>query len=123
MVARETELAQLGKIARLKADRELKKFAAFRQHFDRAQQRVDGLQDDLARTYASEAPFTIPEARLASLQAARSARDLAQAVAELRRMQPKFDLARRAASREFGRAEVLKSLQETAIAERRARAD
>ena len=121
MVARDKDLAQLQQIARLKADRQLKKFAAFRQHYDRAQQRIDGLQEDLAQTYASEAPFTIAEARLANLQAARSARDLAHAVGELRRMQPKFDAARLAASREFGRAEVLKSLKELALAERKAR--
>lgn len=121
MVARDKDLAQLQQIARLKADRELKKFAAFRQHYDRAQQRIDGLQDDLARTYASQAPFTIAEARLANLQAARLARDLTQAAGELRQMQPKFDAARLAAAREFGRAEVLKSLKEMAQADRKAR--
>ena len=121
MVARDKDLARLQQIARLKADRELKKFAAFRQHYDRAQQRIDGLQDDLARTYASQAPFTIAEARLANLQAARLARDLTQATGELRQMQPKFDAARLAAAREFGRAEVLKSLKEMAQADRKAR--
>ncbi|WP_295044342.1 hypothetical protein [uncultured Paracoccus sp.] len=104
------KLAQLERIARIKAERELKRFAAFSLHMKQAQTRVDAMRTALDQSYRSTAPLSVAEARIANAQAGRSARELHQAEAEVARMQPRFDAARRDAAREFGRAEVLLNL-------------
>ena len=103
-------LKALERLARIKADRELKKFAAFSAHVTAARARVDGFQTALLQAHEAQAPLSLPEARAANAQAGRAARQLIQADAELARMLPRFEVARRQASREFGRAEVLYSL-------------
>lgn len=109
------KLQKLEQIARLKADLELKKFAAFNSHVTAAQTRIDSLQIALTQCYDATAPLTLDEARMANAQAARSARQIVQAKAELARMMPRFEVARQAASRQFGRAEVLYGLAKTAL--------
>lgn len=104
------KLAQLERIARIKAERELKRFAAFSVHMTQAQTRADAMRTALDQSYRSTAPLSVAEARIANAQAGRSARELHQAEAEVARMQPRFDAARRDAAREFGRAEVLLNL-------------
>lgn len=104
------KLAQLERIARLKAERELKRFAAFSLHMKQAQHRADAMRTALDQSYRSTAPLSVAEARIANAQAGRSARELNQAETEVARMQPRFDAARRDAAREFGRAEVLLNL-------------
>lgn len=104
------KLAQLERIARLKAERELKRFAAFSLHMKQAQHRADAMRTALDQSYRSTAPLSVAEARIANAQAGRSARELNQAEIEVARMQPRFDAARRDAAREFGRAEVLLNL-------------
>ena len=101
------KIALLEKLARLKADRELKKFAAFNAHVTAARTRVDSFQTALQQSYSSDSPMTLAEARAANAQASRSARQLLQADAELARMLPRFEEVRKRASREFGRAEAL----------------
>lgn len=114
MVGKAKTLAQLEHIARLKADRELKKFAAFNTHMVLARQRVETLHAALRQCYESSAPLSVAEARIASAQAARSAQELNRAVGDLDRMTPRFEKARADASREFGRAEVLLGLAQAA---------
>lgn len=110
MVSDRRKLHELEKIARLKAERELKKFAAFNAHMKAARQRVDALRAALDQSYRSTAPLSLAEARMANAQAGRAARDLQKADRELERMKPRFEVARREAAREFGRAEVLLEL-------------
>lgn len=112
MVKQAQQLAALERIARLKAERELKKFAAFSQHMIAARQRVEALEAALEQSYRSVAPLTVAEARMANAQAGRSARELRKADLELNRMKPRFEQARRDAAREFGRAEVLLGLSQ-----------
>ena len=104
------KLAKLERIARIKAERELKRFAAFSLHMTQAQNHADAMRTALDQSYRSTAPLSVAEARIANAQAGRSARELHQAEAEVARMQPRFDAARRDAAREFGRAEVLLNL-------------
>ena len=104
------QLQQLEQIARMMAERELKAFAAFNAHMTAARQRIDALQAALTQSYDSTAPLTLPEARIANAQAGRAARELRHADSEMQRLQPRFDLARRHAAREFGRAEALLGL-------------
>lgn len=110
MVADRQKLAALERIARLKAERELQRFAAFSAHMMAARQRVDGLEAVLEQSYRSAAPLGISEARMANAQAGRAARELRRADQELARLQPRFEAARQDAAREFGRAEVLLEL-------------
>ncbi|MFV0386980.1 MAG: hypothetical protein ACK5L9_23760 [Paracoccus sp. (in: a-proteobacteria)] len=107
---RSRDLAALERIARLKAERELKKFAAFRQHMEVARQKVDAAQVSLEQSYRSVAPLTVAAARMANAQAGRSARDLRHAQQELQRLKPRFEAVRKDAMHEFGRAEVLLDL-------------
>ncbi|MDM7458863.1 MAG: hypothetical protein P3W94_005835 [Paracoccus sp. (in: a-proteobacteria)] len=88
----------------------MRKLAAFRASVLSAQQRVEAAQHALGQSYRSAAPLSVPEARMANVQAGRAARDMAQATAELHHLQPRLDILRQAASREFGRAEVLAEL-------------
>jgi len=113
------KLAALERIARIKAERELKKFAAFNAHMIAARARVESVRAALEQSYRSTAPLTVAEARMANAQAGRSARELQQADRELARLEPRFAVARQQAAREFGRAEVLLSLSKSAFDERR----
>ena len=114
MVGQHKKLAQLERLARLKAERELKKFAAFNQHMLKTRQHVASLQTALQQCYENSAPLSVPAARVASAQSARSARELARAQAELERIKPRFEKTRSQAAREFGRAEVLLQLADKA---------
>lgn len=117
------KLAALERIARLKADREMRKLAAFREMVLSAQERVAASQHALGQSYSSAAPLSVPEARMANAQAGRSARDMARAKAELEHLQPRFDKLREAACREFGRAEALAELGRQALQARVKRTD
>lgn len=119
MVTQADKLAALQKIARLKADRELKKFAAFSLHMNHARTKADAMRAALQQSYSSAAPLSVSEARVANAQAGRSARELAHAEAELRRMKPRFEAVRKDAAREFGRAQVLLTLAEQVRADAR----
>ncbi|WP_234854030.1 hypothetical protein [Paracoccus everestensis] len=111
------KLVQLERIARIKAERELKRFAAFGLHMTQAQNHAGAMRTALDQSYRSTAPLSVAEARIANAQAGRSARELHQAEAEVARMLPRFDAARRDAAREFGRAEVLLTLSAARRAE------
>lgn len=113
------QLQQLEQIARLRADRQLKTFAAFNAHMTAARQRIVSLQSALSQSYDSTAPLTLPEARLATAQAGRAARELRHADQEMQRMLPRFQIARQQAAREFGRAEALLGLRQDEVSERK----
>ncbi|MBU3028620.1 hypothetical protein [Paracoccus marinaquae] len=118
MVADPRKLAALQRIARLKAERELKKFAAFSAHMAAARQRAEALQAALDQSYRSTAPLNVAAARMANAQAGRAARELQRADQEITRMTPRFEAARKDAAREFGRAEVLLELARRQMHER-----
>lgn len=111
------ELAALERMARLRAELELKKLAAFRIHVLAAHERAEASRAAMEQSYAAAAPLGIAEARMANVQAGRAARELARAQHDLSQMQPRFDMLRQHAGREFGRAEALAELSR---AERRA---
>ncbi|MDO5648399.1 hypothetical protein [Paracoccus sp. (in: a-proteobacteria)] len=104
------DLAALERIARIKADIELKKLANFSQYVNAARARVAETQAAMTQSYASAAPLTVADARTANAQAGRAARELARAQQDLAQMMPKYDAARKQAAREFGRAEALRRL-------------
>ncbi|MDB6178753.1 hypothetical protein PAF17_14745 [Paracoccus sp. Z330] len=104
------KLAKLEQIARIRAEQELKKLAAFRLHVEAAQGRVAATRTALGQSYRDDAPLALSEARMANAQAARAAREMARAERDLLQMRPGFEAARQNAAREFGRAEVLAQL-------------
>ena len=110
MVNRGKELAQLERIARLKSERELGKFAAINAHMVVAQQRVVAMRKMLEHSYRDGASLSLPDLRIETAQAGRIARELWVAEQEVERLKPGFERIRHAAMQEFGRAEVLKEL-------------
>lgn len=114
MVDRIDKLAQLQHLARIKAEQELKRLAAFSAHIDVANLRVAATRTALQQSYRDNAPLGIAEARMANAQAARAARELAAAERELARLRPTHEKMRAEAAKEFGRAEVLAQLVQDA---------
>lgn len=70
MVDSASRLGRLQRIARIKAEQELKKLAALAQHVEAARQRVDAARTALDQSYRSDAPLALGEARMANAQAA-----------------------------------------------------
>lgn len=104
------ELARLERIARLKSERELRKFAAINAHMVAAQQRVMMMRQMLEQSYRDQAPLSVSDMRIETAQAGRIARELWTAEQDAERLKPGFERIRQAAAQEFGRAEVLKEL-------------
>lgn len=108
-------LAALERLARLRAELELKKLSALRAHVDAAQQRVAASRAAMTQSFAADAPLGVAEARMANAQAARAARELTRADRDLRQIEPRFRAMQKQAAREFGRAEALAELSRRAM--------
>ena len=104
------QLEQLARLAQIRSDAELKRFAAFRAHVDSIAVQSQQMRERLGTVYARVEAFSIAEARLANQEAGRLALGAARLDAELERLRPGFDIARQRAVREFGRVQVLKRL-------------
>ncbi len=105
-------LTRLAKLAEIRSDVELKRFAAFRRHVDTLAAQQNEQRDRLGHIFAQDEAFSIEGARLASIEAGRLAREMARLEAELDRIRPGFDAARSRAMREFGRVRALEQLAE-----------
>ncbi|MFT4013903.1 MAG: hypothetical protein QM682_10960 [Paracoccus sp. (in: a-proteobacteria)] len=103
-------IQRLQRLAKLKSDIEMRRFAAYREHVELARGRIAAIEAEMRQIYAAPQAFSVAEARLANTLAGERSRALLRAEAELRQMLPGFEAARRAALREFGRSEVLNSL-------------
>ena len=112
-------LAALERLARLRADRELRKFAAFREHMDGLEAQRGGFEASLLAGYRSDGPFSVAEARRSHAITRAVAIDLRRCEAEIVEMRPRFEAARQQAMREFGRAEILARLRDEGRAEAR----
>lgn len=119
MTSKTASLAGLERIARLKSDLEMRRFAAFRAHVEAARQRIGQIEHELEALYQAETPFSVAEARLVNALAGERSRALLTAERELERMLPGYEQARRAAAREFGRAEAVHGLREDMVAHAR----
>lgn len=104
------QLEQLARLAQIRSDAELKRFAAFRAHIDAVATQEQLLRDKLAAAYQQKTAFSIAEARLANQEAGRLALGIARLETEMDRLRPGFDAARQRAVREFGRVQVLNRL-------------
>ncbi len=123
MVTRPDDLAALERLARLRADRELRQFAGFRQHMAGLQTRIATLEGEVLAGYPAGGGFSLAEARRSHAMTRAAAQDLRRAEDELLALRPRFEAARQQAMREFGRAEVLAHLRAKAVSDRRARRD
>lgn len=114
-------LAALHHLAKIRADLELKRFSALRQHVTVLTAQKDRLERDLAACYNTNAPLDLSQARLAAAMARQTTRHLSATEDEIARLRPRFEQVRAQASRAFGRAEVLADLEKIARAARAAR--
>ncbi|QRZ13237.1 hypothetical protein JWJ88_00825 [Paracoccus methylovorus] len=110
-------LAGLERIARLKADVEMRRLAAFRAQVEAVRHRIGQLEAELETTYRADQPFSIAEARMTNAMAGERSRALLAAEEELARILPGYELARQAAAREFGRGEAVHSLRKNLAAQ------
>lgn len=111
MSRRTDQLGQLARLARIKADAELRRYSAYRAHADAMQRQVDSLRADLSEAIASPASNAPEQWRLTAALVAYRTGEAQRGEAALARMKPGLEAAHRAATRAFGRAEALVQLQ------------
>ena len=104
-------LGQLERLARIKADRELRRYSAFRAQADAMRQHVDGFRDDLAQAVSVPGSDAPSQWQFAVALVGYRADQLPRAEQELDRLRPGLDAARAAATTAFGRAEALAQLR------------
>lgn len=120
MSDRVQKLKQLQDLARLRSDMEMRRFSAFRANVAAAKERISGLHQDLARLYEVPDEFTVANAKLTNALTIEKLHALEVEEQQLQHMMPGFEVARKAAAREFGRCEVIGQLRDRLIAERNA---
>lgn len=111
-------LSALEQVAKLRSDIEMKKFSIFRAKVVAVQARIAQLEDQLQRYYTVPVAFSLEEARLTSALTVETLQSLAREKSHLERMLPAFELARAAATKEFGRVQVLRQLGKDLVKER-----
>lgn len=104
-------LGQLARIARVKADGELRTYSARRAQADAMQRQVDAVRDELRQAIASPGSDALEQWRRTTALVGYRSEQLQQAEAALTRIRPGLETARQAAIRAFGRAEALTQLQ------------
>lgn len=113
------QLGQLERIARIKADRELRRFAAFRAQSQAMQTHIDTARGDLAAAAAVPVPDLLAQWQMTTAIVGYHAHHLHRAEADLERLRPGLDAARSAAALAFGRAEALAELRRLTLVQER----
>ncbi|UXU75891.1 MULTISPECIES: hypothetical protein [unclassified Paracoccus (in: a-proteobacteria)] len=108
---RQGDLAGLHHVAKLRADLELRHFAAYRSHVEQARARINALQEEICALHRSDMPFSLEQARLANAQTQALCQALTAAETELERMLPGYEQSRQTAARAFGRCEAIAELK------------
>ena len=116
MSRRAGQLAQLERLARLKADRELRRYAAFRAQSDAMQRELDDARACLSAAAAAPTSESPNDWRMATARVGYHAGQLHRAEDALDRLRPGLDAARATAARAFGRAEALAELRRLSLA-------
>ena len=104
-------LAALTAIAQMRADQELRRYAAIRTHVETARQTVEATRLGLSSAIAAAPEPGVQGMRLTTALVSDLAGQLLQGEADLGRMKPAHDAARAKAMREFGRATAMRQLQ------------
>ena len=118
---RQSQLHQMGRIARAKADLELRRYAAHRAQADAMQRHVDDVRHELTEAIASPCGTDADRWRLTVAMVGYRAEAAHRAEQALRLMRPSLDAARASAAAAFGRAEAIAQLKQMAADEARAR--
>lgn len=123
MSRRSDQLGQLARLARLKADADLRRYAAYRAHADAMQAQVGAHRAELGAAIAAPVPDALAQWRLTAALVAYRAAQAQRSEVALARMRPGLEAARQSAARAFGRAEALSQLQGMTRAEDRQRTE
>ena len=123
MSRRTDQLGKLARIARLKADADLRRYSAYRAHADAMQQQVDAIRAELAEAIAAPVSDALEQWRLTTALVAYRTAEAQRSEVALARMKPGLDAAHRAAVLAFGRAEALLQMQRLALAQERTEAE
>lgn len=103
-------MAQLERLARLKADRDLRRFSAFRAQSDAMQRQIDAARTALLAAASTPISETPAAWGTAAALVGYHAGQMHRAEDALDRLRPGLDAARTTAARAFGRAEALGEL-------------
>lgn len=113
------QLDQMARIARARADLELRRYAACRAQADAMRQQVETARSELAAAMTVPGPDAMDHWRLATALVGYRAGQLHRAEDALTRIQPALESARGAAARAFGRAEAIAQLRRLKAAQER----
>ena len=117
------QLGKLARIARLKADADLRRYSAYRAHADAMQRQVDAVRAELAETIATPVSDALDQWRLTTALVAYRTAEAQRSEVALARMKPGLDAAHRAAVLAFGRAEALLQVQRLTLTQERTEAE
>ncbi|MBB1498777.1 hypothetical protein [Paracoccus sp. MC1862] len=112
MSGKSGQLEALARLARIKADADLRRYAAYRVHAEAMQRQIDALRTDLAEAIATPGADRLDQWRLTTAVVAYRTGQAQRAEIALARMKPGLAAAQRAATLAFGRAEALSRLQQ-----------
>ena len=117
------QLGKLARIARLKADADLRRYSAYRAHADAMQQQVDAIRAELAEAIAAPVSDALEQWRLTTALVAYRTAEAQRSEVALARMKPGLDAAHRAAVLAFGRVEALLQVQRLTLTQERTEAE
>ena len=117
------QLGKLARIARLKADADLRRYSAYRAHADAMQRQIEGIRTELAEAIAAPVSDGLDQWRLTTALVAYRTREVQRSETALARMKPGLDAAHRAAVLAFGRAEALLQVQRQTLTQEKTEAE
>lgn len=123
MSRRTDQLGALARLARIRADADLRRYAAYRAQADAMQRQVEALRAELREAIATPAPAALDQWRLTTALVAYRTGAAQAGEGAVARMKPGLERARHAAALAFGRAEALAQLQRLTREEERRQAD
>lgn len=123
MSRRTDQLGKLARIARLKADADLRRYSAYRAHADALQRQVDAIRAELAEAIAAPVSEAPDQWRQTTALVAYRTAEAQRSEAALARVRPGLAAAYRAATLAFGRAEALLQVQRLTLAQEKTDAE
>ena len=112
MSAQANRLGHLARIARVKADSELRAYSARRAQADAMQRQLDAVRAELAQAISlPTVPDALAQWRQTAAMVGYRSEQLRQAEIALAHIRPGLEQARQAAVQAFGRSEALSQLQ------------
>lgn len=113
------QLGQLAKIARVKADTELRKYASYRSQAEAMRGQVELVRAELSEALAAPTSEALETWSMATALVGYRTGQVHRAETMLTSMQPALEAARSAAVKAYGRAEAMTQLQRMTLARER----